>query len=79
VTRQNVSQDKKKSSPATATPPAIGTKHPLASESFSTSGAGIIAQSTAVPIQTASAAAMWTGRLLEGKSRVFNSCVSRTK
>jgi hypothetical protein len=73
VTRQNVSHDKKKSSPATAALPTVGTKHPLTSESFSTSGVGIIAQSTAVPIQTASAAAMRTRRLLEGKSQVFNS------
>jgi hypothetical protein len=73
VTRQNISQDKKKSPPATPALPTVGTKHPLASESFSTSGVGIIAQSTAVPVQTASAAAMRTRRLLEGKSWVFNS------
>jgi hypothetical protein len=73
VARQNVSQDKKKSSPSTTALPTVGTKHPLTSESFSTSGVGFIAQSTAVPVQTARAAAMWTRRLLEGKSRVFNS------
>jgi hypothetical protein len=50
VARQNVSQDKKKSSPATTALPTVGTKYPLTSESFSTSGVGIVAQSTAVPV-----------------------------
>jgi hypothetical protein len=79
VTRQNISQDKEKSSSATAALPTVGTKHPLAPEGLPIGLGRIVTQSTAVPVQTASAAAMRTRRLLEGKSWVFNSCASRTK
>ena len=79
VPRQHLRQEKRKSAPATAALPAIGTKHPLPPASLAVSSIGIIAQRTAVPVQRTPAAAMRTRRLLKGKSWVFNSCASRTK
>ncbi len=79
VTRQDVRQEKDKGASAPAAQPAIGTIHPLPQEGFAVRHQGIIAQRPAVPVQTANAAAMRTGRLLERKSWVFNSWSSRTK
>jgi len=79
VARQNLSQNEGKGPPATTTLPTIGTIHPLATDRLPAGLDRIVAQRTAVPVQTASAAAMRTRRLLEGKSWVFSSCASRTK
>ena len=79
MARQNINQNKGKGPPATATLPTIGTKHPLATDRLPVGLGRIVAQRTAVPVQTARAAVMRTRRLLEGKSCFFNSWTSRTK
>jgi len=79
VSRQNPGQEQGKAPATTALLSAVGTEHPLASERLSVRRAGIIAQQPAVPVQCSYAAAMRTGRLLEGKSWTCNSCWSPTK
>jgi hypothetical protein len=70
VTWQYVGQDDGKGPPATAAPPAIGTIHPLATKRLTARPQGIVANGTAVPVQTANAAAMRTWRLLEEKAAI---------
>lgn len=77
--RKNVGQEKGKRVPATAALPTIGTKHPLPPDGLAVCDDGIIAEATTMTIQCTKAAAMRTRRLLEGKSRVFNSWALRTK
>lgn len=79
VTGEHLGQDQRKRPPATAPPPAIGTKHPLPPHHLARRPQRIVAEATTMPVQRAHAAAMRTGRLLERKSRALNSCGSRTK
>jgi hypothetical protein len=59
--------------------PAIGTKHPLATDELAAGVGRIIAAKNTVPVQGFIAPAAWTARLLEGKSSVFNFGASATK
>jgi hypothetical protein len=79
VTRQHVSKDQSKGSSATAAPSSMGTKHPLPPQRPAVAAGRIVAEATTVTVQSADAAAMRTGRLLERKSRVVNPRGSRTK
>lgn len=79
VTRQNIRQKDGKSAPATATPPAIGTKHPLATNTLAAGLCRIVAAKNTVPVQGFNFPAAGAALLLERKSRVFNSSLSRTK
>ena len=73
VARQNLRQTKQKRPPATAALPPVGTKHPLPPDGLAVGDGGFIAEGMTMTIQRANAAAMGTGRLLEGKSCAFNS------
>jgi hypothetical protein len=79
VTRQNVCQHEGKGFSAAASPPAIGTKHPLASDGLAAGLGRIVAVKKAVPVQGFILSAAGAALLFEGKSRVFNSSWSRTK
>jgi hypothetical protein len=79
VTRQNVGQDDGKRLPATAAPPAIGTKYPLAPNGLAAGLRRIIATKKAVPVQRFNLVAAGAALLFERKSRVFSSLLSRTK
>jgi hypothetical protein len=59
--------------------PAIGTKHPLATDELAAGVGRIIAAKNTVPVQGFIAPAAWTALLLEGKSSVFNFGASATK
>jgi hypothetical protein len=79
VTRQNVGQHNGKSPPATAAPPAIGTKYPPAPDTLAIGLRRIVATKNAVPVQRFNLAAAGAALLFERKSRAFNSSLSRTK
>ena len=79
VARQNLRHQHRKRPPTPVTQTAIGTIHPLAPLPLAAGAQGILTKGVAVPVQRADAAALWTGRLLEGKSWVFNAWASRTK
>ncbi len=74
MARQNLSQTKQKRPPTTNALTPVGTEHPLPPNGLAVGDGGIIAARMTMAIQGAKAAAMRTGRLLEGKSSVFNSC-----
>jgi hypothetical protein len=59
--------------------PAIGTKHPLATDELGAGVGRIIAAKNTVPVRGFIAPAAWTALLLEGKSSVFNFGTSATK
>lgn len=79
VPRQHFRQDEGKGSSATATLPAIGTKHPLPADGLATGSGGIVAAENAVPVQRFGLAAAGAALLLEGKSSESSACQSRTK
>jgi hypothetical protein len=79
VTRQNLGQDNGKCFPASATLPAIGTKHPPATNALAAGLNWIVAAKQAVPVQGFNFSAAGAALLFERKSRVFNSSLSRTK
>ncbi len=79
VTRQNLCHQQGERPAASLTQTAIGTIHPLAPLPLAAGLARIVAEGTAMPVQRADAAALRTGRLLEGKSRACNAWASRTK
>jgi hypothetical protein len=79
VTRQSLSQNKRKSFSATATPPSVGTKHPLAPDGLATGLNRIIAAKDAVPVQGLDFPAAGAALLFERKSWVSKSSTSLTK
>ena len=58
---------------------AIGTIHPLAPLPLAAGPQRTLTRSVTAAVQRPDAAALRTGRLLEGKSSVFNAWASRTK
>lgn len=79
VPGQNVRQHYGKGPATTAALPAIGTKHPLATDELAAGVGRIIAAQNTVPVQGFIAPAAWTALLLEGKSSSFSFWVSATK
>jgi len=79
VTRQNLGQDNGKCFPASATLPAIGTKHSLTTNGLAADLNRIVAAKGAVPVQGFNFPAAGAALLFKRKSRAFNSSLSRTK
>jgi len=79
VPRQNIREHQRKCSATTLALPAIGTKHPLATNGLAAGFGRIIAAKNAVPVQRLDPAAAGTALLLEGKSESFSAGSSRTK
>jgi hypothetical protein len=79
VTRQNVREHNGKCFATAATLPAIGTKHPLATDNLAAGLNRIIAAKNTVPVQRFDFAAAGTALLFEGKSESFSAGSSRTK
>jgi len=79
VTRQHLRHEHRKRPPTPIAQTAIGTIHPLAPLPLAAGAQRILTKGVTVAVQRADAAALWTGRLLEGKSWVFNAWASRTK
>ena len=73
VAGQDLCQKQGEGAPTASSFPTIGTKYPLAALKAPLRYIGIVAKTTAVPVQCSMAAAVWTWRLLEGKSALFNS------
>jgi hypothetical protein len=79
MTWKNLSQDEGKRFPAAAALPAIGTKHPLATNRLAAGLRRIVAAKKAVPVQGFNFPAAGAALLFEQKSRAFNASLSRTK
>ena len=79
VAWQNLRHQHRKRPPTPVAQTAIGTIHPLAPLPLAAGAQRILTKGVTMAVQRADAAALRTGRLLEGKSWVFNAWASRTK
>ena len=79
MTGKHVSQAEQKGASAAAASAPVGTEHALTAKSPTAEDQRIVAGGTAMTVQCAGAAAVRTGRLLEGKSMAFNALASGRK